>query len=206
MRLIDTVTCNATRPAAGRDVPSARDSFAGMLSSELRAGTMNPTTGSSVLEKPEITAILPIKAKRAFSPDIVRQLINGPVTPRQAQKSVSVEAGKAAYAQAASIIAPGIAQLPLHASPVSVAPDDVAKKAGSIDIAKIVDFKTEGYKSSSNNASFQMFGGNPSVTVGSRSKVSAGDWDKYRMESVSANKKGSSILAGGVMISLKVPL
>jgi hypothetical protein len=201
---INSITGNSSYRAALKAAPSG-GSFAGILSSELRARSTDAASGISTSTTPRITAVH-AKADRLFSKAVVLQLINGLVAQKQPDEPAGGQTGNTPYAQAAAMMTPGIVQLPVQAPPAAANPDQGNKKTGSIDIASIVNFSTAGYKTSPNSGSFKILGDNTSVVVGSRSQLPGSDWEKYKRESASVNKKGSSLLVGGVMISLKVPL
>ena len=195
MSLIDRITGgNAPYPAAAKSLHSEKGPFSEVLSSELRARSIDPATGKGMSPNPQITAE-PVKMERPFNSAFVQQLINGPAAQPQAEKSSNASL---------AVITPGIVQLPVQASPAATKSEKEVKKGGSIDIASIVNFNTAGSKPTTGSDILKIIADNTSVAVGSRSQLPASDWEKYRMES--GSKKGASFLAGGVMISFRLPL
>jgi len=108
----------------------------------------------------------------------------------------------------------GIIQMPMQKSSSAYSPDkDLnAKKDETIDIGRILDFTItdsradhKGY-SQSGPMPVMLFGDNPSVVAISRSKGND-DWGRYQMDTMTVNTKGtSSILANGLIVSVRVTL
>jgi hypothetical protein len=204
MSLINAVTGNIGPGAAAKSAPSAAGSFAGVLSSELRARSIDPATGKSISAAPCIGP-KPSAGERIFSSDTVKQLINGPAQRHPANQIRESIANNHADHPAPAMI-PGIVQLPVSVAPAAAKAEAGNKGTAPIDVASIVNFNSSGYKTAPKvNPIRNALGDNPCVVVGSRSSLNDSAWEKYRMESPAINKKGSSFLAGGVMISVKVP-
>jgi len=111
--------------------------------------------------------------------------------------------------KAANMTTPGIVQLPMRVPSAASKPDQGQgiKKTGSIDIASIVNFNKPGTTAAPKNGELKIFGENPGVVVGSRTQPPANEWERYKMESSSGGRKGgSSSLASGVMVSLRIAI
>jgi hypothetical protein len=111
--------------------------------------------------------------------------------------------------KAATMMTPGIVQLPMTAPSAASKPDQGQgiKKTGSIDIASIVNFNKPGTATTPKNGELKIFGENPSVVVSSRSRPPANEWERYKMESSSGGRKGgSSSLSSGVMVSFRIAI
>jgi hypothetical protein len=112
--------------------------------------------------------------------------------------------------KAATMMTPGIVQLPVAVPSATSMPGQGNKKTGSIDIASIVNFNKPGKPGTAatpNNGDIKIFGENPSVVVGSRSQPPAHTWERYKMESSSIDRKGvPSSPSSGVMVSFRIAI
>ena len=82
------------------------------------------------------------------------------------------------------------------------------KKAGSIDIASIVNFHNAGTKETRQGTqagTIVSMGDNSNVVINSRSQSSSIEGERYRMESSTQGQKGG-VLAGGLTVAFRIDI
>ncbi len=172
------------KPAAGQDATSAQGSFSSILKSELdsRAGaTAQTATGAVAAETSKATSADFTKALSAAA-NIAKEKLTS---------------------SAASTITPGIMLLPVNGS-------SAVSKPNSSQYIDVTNTVNQAAATADSSNQIKIAGDNPSLVVIPPSQnQNAGNsgWDRYKMDSVALNTRGSSsLLSKGVFLGLKIPI
>jgi hypothetical protein len=174
-----------TKSADGKEAASSKSAFESILQSELNSNTGVSARFSST-EKSAAASIKTAAAELTKGLDTAIDKARDKVT-----------------ASNAGAMTPGIMLLPINNASGTLKPDpaQTLKLASAVQPVAAMPDSSKQIKITGDNPGLVL------ITQNQNQSVSASGWDRYRMEAMSLNKKGTGPLSGNsVVLGLKIPL